>query len=114
AVRADRGAHGDAAMANDLRGYEPDAPNVRIAVFLAEAEPLRKMRANDIAVEQRDLPTVLEETFGEHLGGGRFARATQAGEPHAHALAMARRIGSDQDLSRLGPREPAWYCACAG
>src|SRR5262249_50257040 len=52
-VRADRRAHRDAAVADDLGGHEADAKDVGVAVLLAEAEPAREMRADHVAVEQR-------------------------------------------------------------
>ena len=61
AVGADGGADDGAAVARDLRGHEADAEDVGVAVFLREAEPLGEMRADNIAVEQRDLAAVAEE-----------------------------------------------------
>ena len=93
-------------MAHDLGGDEADAPDVGVAVLAAEAEALGQMRAHDVAVEERDLPPALEQQLGEHVGRRGLAAAAQPGEPHAHALPVARRIGLGEDLGDFRPREP--------
>src|SRR5207249_6494411 len=55
AVGTHRRADDGAAVADDLRGHEADTEDVRVAILLREAEALREMRADDVAVEQRDL-----------------------------------------------------------
>ena len=54
-------------MTGDLTGDKTDAANVCIAIFFAEAEPLRKMRAHDVPIEHRCLAAVLEQLDRENL-----------------------------------------------
>src|SRR4051812_16319463 len=73
AVRADGRAKNGAAVPRDLRRDEAYAAYVRVAVFLAEAQPLREVRAYHVAVKHRDSPAVLQELDRENLGGRRLA-----------------------------------------
>src|SRR5439155_6278812 len=106
AVGAHRGADDGAAVADDLRGHEADAEDVRVAILLREAEAFREMRADHVAVEQRDLAPVLEQTAHHDLAGRRLSGAAQAGEPDAEALAMLRRMALREDRGDLRTREP--------
>ena len=96
-----------AAMPDELRRHKPDAPDINVPVIFAKPQALREMRAHYIAIEHRDLPAMLQQEYGEHLGRGGLARAAQPREPDAHALPMAGRIGLGQNLRHLRPRKPA-------
>ena len=54
--------------------------------FLAETEPLRKMRAHDVAVEDFDLRVALAKTLFENLGNRRFPGAGKAREPECETF----------------------------
>ncbi len=97
AVGADGRADHRAAVAHDLRRHVADAADVDVAVFLAEAQTLGQVRAHHVAVQHRHLAAMLQQQLGQHLGGGRLARAAQAGEPDADALLVAGRVGLGQD-----------------
>src|SRR4030095_8281632 len=104
AVRADRRADGHAAVPHDLRRHKSDATDVDVPVSFAESQTLRKMGANDVAIQQRDRPAVLEHEREENLRRRRFARAAQPRKPDADSLTMAWRVGLGQYLGHLGTR----------
>jgi hypothetical protein len=105
-VGAHRRAQRDSAVSHDLGGHEADAPDVGVAVFLAEAQALRQVRAHHVAVEHGDVAPALQEKGGEDLRGGGLAGAAQPGEPDAHPLPVPRRVGVHEDLGDLGAGEP--------
>src|SRR5207244_12749520 len=55
-VRRDRRHEHGRAVAREPRGDPADALDVRVAVLLREPEPLREVRANDVALEVLDDP----------------------------------------------------------
>src|SRR5262249_15181977 len=55
AVGADHGAEGGAAVLGDEAGDVADTVDVLVAVFLAEAQPLRQMGPDLVAVQERDI-----------------------------------------------------------
>src|SRR5690606_25650318 len=85
-VRGDRGGHGDHAVARQQAANEADATNVGVAVFLAEAESLGEVRANDVAVENLNLGTAVFELLLKNVGDGGLARTGQTGEPECKAF----------------------------
>ncbi len=87
-VRADRTADRRDAVAREQVRHEPDPPDVRVAVLLAEPETLAEVLSDDVAVEDLRLEPTCLELVVQHLGHGRLARARQAGEPHGEALAF--------------------------
>src|SRR5262249_4007273 len=98
AVRADRRADGHAAVPHDLRSDKSDAADVDVPVGFAEPQTLRKARANDVAIQQRDRAAVFEHEREENLGRRGFARAAQPREPDADSLAMSWRVGLGEYL----------------
>src|SRR5215213_327850 len=58
-IRTDCRADHCALVPDDLRRHKTNSTDVCIAIFFAEAEPARKMIANHVAVEQRNLPAKL-------------------------------------------------------
>src|SRR6266545_1585549 len=48
------------------------------------------MRAHDVAIEQRDLPSALEHQRGQDVRRRRFAGAAEAGKPDAHSAIQMR------------------------
>ena len=95
-----------AAVSRYLGGDEAYATYVPVAVFLAEAEALREVRANHVAVQHRDAAAVLKQLDGEYLCGRRLARARQPREPDAEALLVARRVCLGEYRRDFGAREP--------
>ena len=95
-----------AAVTDDLRGNEADAEDVGVTILLAESESLGEMRANDVAVEQRDLTAVLEQTADDDFCRRRLAGTAEARKPDAEALAMFWRVTLREDRRDLGTREP--------
>src|SRR5690606_32040137 len=63
-IGTDRGADHSSARADDLTRNEANPQDIRIAVFLAEAQALREVRADYIAIEDRDLTTPLQQQRG--------------------------------------------------
>src|SRR5512133_3343160 len=55
AVRRDGRRTGDYTVAGEQRANKPDPPDIEMAIFLAEAEALGKVRANDVAVQKLHL-----------------------------------------------------------
>src|SRR5690606_13797741 len=100
------GADHSSARADDLTRNEANPQDIRIAVFLAEAQALREVRADYIAIEDRDLTTPLQQQRGQHLRCRALARAAQAGEPDTETLLVTRGIHIAQDLCRFGTGEP--------
>src|SRR6185369_13494142 len=68
AIRTNRGRNHYPAVAHDLRRDEPDPPYVRVAIVLIKSEALRKMRADDVAIEQRGLTSMLQKFHRKHFG----------------------------------------------
>ena len=93
-------------MAHDLAGDEADAADIGVPILFAEAQPLRQMGAHYVSIEQRHLTATLQQQRDQHLGGGRLAGATQAGEPDTQALFVPRGVRLGQDVSGFRPGEP--------
>src|SRR5712691_11400706 len=72
-------------MTDDFAGDEGDPSDVRVAVLPTEAEALREVRADDIPIEERHFAASFPEACDQCLGDRRFARAAEAGQPHAEA-----------------------------
>src|SRR5205814_2961867 len=80
-VRRDRGADDGAAVARHPRGDPADPLDVRVAVLLREAEALREVRADGVAVEVLDDEPAPVELRPDHVRDRRLARAGEAREP---------------------------------
>jgi hypothetical protein len=75
-VRAHSGAYNYAVVTDDFGGHKADAKNVGITIFLAKAEFLGKVRADDIAVQQRHRSAVLHQQNGQDLSECRLTGTT--------------------------------------
>ena len=80
-VRRDRCGDGDDAVAGQQLGNEPDATDVDVAVFLAEAEAGTQCLTDFVAVEHLDIQAALAQLGCDALSDRRFAGAGKAGEP---------------------------------
>ena len=103
-VRRDRRDDHDRAGAREPRGDPADARDVRVAVLLREAEALREMRADDVAVEVVDDEAAPLELRLDDVRDRRLARAREPGEPEDEALAHAARV---QPAFGLAPCRPS-------
>ena len=101
-------------MERDQAGNIADAANVRIAVFLAESQPLGKMRADLVAVQERAVAAELGQAFDQGMGDGALARARKPGEPDGQSLAEPGRVGLVEDLGHGRPAEPLGKLEAAG
>ena len=63
-------------------GDERDARDVEVAVFAAEAETLRKVGADDVAVEDFHGLSRGAQRGRQRLGDRRLAGAGEPGQPH--------------------------------
>ena len=92
-VRRDgRDEHGHAVAREQVRD-EGDARDVEVAVLAREAEALREMRADEVAVEELDLAAACArgaQLAGEGVGDRALAGAREAGEPHDEARRAIR------------------------
>ena len=64
------------------------------------------MRANDVAVQYRNVPPVLHDEDGEGICCGGLAGAAESGQPDASALAMAWGVAFREDIRNLWAGEP--------
>ena len=106
AIGADRGANDDTAMACRLRGHKADPAHIGIAIVLAETKSFREVGAHHIAVQDRDLATMLHQECSQDIGCRRFSRAAQTGKPEADTLTMARWIGFRENIRNLRSGKP--------
>ena len=81
AIRADGGGHRAGAAPGEQLGDVADAADVRVAIFLREAEALGEVRANLVPVEHLDGDAPRTNLGREHGSEGALARATETGEP---------------------------------
>src|SRR5579883_728133 len=86
AVGRNGSSHGDYAIARQQLADEPNPPDVRVAILLAEAETFREMSANHIAIQQLDLRAMRAQPFDHQSGYGALTRARKAGEPERESL----------------------------
>ena len=80
-VRRDGGDDDGRAVPRQPRGDPADALDVRVAVLLREAEPLREVRAHDVAVELLDEQASPLQLGRDEIRDRRLARPGEAGEP---------------------------------
>ena len=106
AIRADDRAKRGPAVLGDQAGDITDAPDVGVAVFLAEAEALGQVSADLVAVQERAIAAELGEPLDGRVRDGALARTRKAGEPEGHPLAELGRVGLVQDLGDRRPAEP--------
>jgi len=66
---------------------------------LLKPRAARKMSAHDIAVQNSDLSSDLQQPHGEKLGGSRFAGTAQTSEPDADSL-FCNEAGKSRPESR--------------
>src|SRR6478609_2687348 len=91
--RSDRRAHRDAAVAGDLRGHPADAPDIGLAVGLAEGQSRGQVASYDVAVEAgHRAPALLEQQVHQRAGERRLAAPGQAGEEEHEALLLGLRL----------------------
>ena len=107
-VGRDGGGDGGAAVARDARGDPADALDVRVAVFLREAEAFREVRADRVAVEVLDDVAALVERRADEVRDGGLAGAREPREPErepasAGALGLGVLVGEDV----VGHRSPS-------
>jgi hypothetical protein len=82
AVGADGGRDRARARAGDELGDETDAADVRIAIFLREAEPFREVRPHFVAVERFDVQAAPRDLSREHGAQSGLSRTGQPRKPN--------------------------------
>jgi hypothetical protein len=81
-------------VARQARRDPADPLDVGVAVLLREAEALREVRADGVAVEVLDDRAALLDRGADQVGDRRLAGAAQAGEPEREpAFAAAVGLG---------------------
>ena len=104
----DRRADRQPTVPRDLRGDEPDAQDVGLAVLAAEAQTLREMVAHDVAVERGDgAVAALEDVVHQGSGEGRLAGAGEPGEEEDGALLGRAAAGPSRGSPRR--RRGSWH-----
>src|SRR5438105_14002241 len=83
AIRRDRRSDGHDPVAGQHRRDPSDAADVLVAVGLREPEPLRKVLAHLVAVEQLDLAAPRPQVVDHDVRDRALARPREAGEPEA-------------------------------
>ena len=110
-VRRDRGGDHGAAVAREPRGDPADPLDVRVAVLLREAEALREVRADRVAVEVLDDEAARVELRPDDVRDRRLARAREPGEPEREAAAAdAVRLGMLVREDVVGHGSPCSLC----
>ncbi len=72
-----------------------------------EPEFARQVLADEVAIQQRDLPAAVLEQLGHQCPRhGRLAGTGETGEEHREALLVARRVGPPEFRHHLGEGEP--------
>src|SRR5215211_6406976 len=94
AVGRDGGRDDRHAVAGEQVRDERDAADVRVAILLREAEALREVLADDVAVEHLERHAALAQRLDELVGDRGLARAGEAREPEGEALVVAHPIPS--------------------
>src|SRR5262245_61189931 len=82
-VGRDRRRDGHDVVAREQCRHEADAADVRVAVFLGEAEPLREVLTHLVAVEQLDSPATGPQPRTDQLRDRALSGDRQSGEPQA-------------------------------
>ena len=80
-----------------------DAPDVRIPVFLAEAQALRKILAHHVAIQHFDFSARLAQTLFNNGRDGALAGAGEPGEPQRETLVchgMLKKGGGNDSVTR--------------
>jgi hypothetical protein len=96
------GDHGGARL-GQLRGDEPNAVDVLLAVFAGEAQLGGELGADGVAEEKRDAAaSLLVEGDVEGAGDGVLAGVGVAGQEDGETLLVAGRVGLAEDLDNLG------------
>src|SRR5690606_20021492 len=94
----------------DLTGYISDTLDVRRTVLFREPEAFTQMRADYVAVEQRNRPCgPLEQPGHQGVGNGRFAGAGKAGKKDGKALLVPGRMCFAQFFHDLRVSKPLRY-----
>ena len=106
-VRRDRGDDHGGAGARDARGDPADARDVDVAVLLREAEALREVRADDVAVEVLDDEAAPLELRLDDVRDRRLARARQAREPEDEACAVLVHVCSPHSVRSVPAQRPS-------
>src|SRR6185312_7047104 len=86
AIWGDCGDNNGHTVARQQSGNEADPADVGVAVIAAETESLRKMLADDVAIEQLHARPALTQPGNEAFGQRRLARAGESGEPDREAF----------------------------
>ena len=88
-IRRDRGTDRDPARFRDFRRHVPDASDVHIPVFFAEAELRREVLSHEVAIHKCDGPAAhLQQLDPEDVGDGRLSRPRKPGEENRESLAV--------------------------
>ena len=93
-VGRDRRDDDGAAVSRDARCNPAEPLDVRVAILLREAEPLREVRAHRVAVEVLDDEAAAIHLRADVMRDRRLARAGETGEPEGEATAsVGLRLG---------------------
>ena len=84
-VGRDRGDDDGAAVLDDLAGDPADPPDVEVAVLAGEGQLAGQVRADDVAVQDRDRAPLGLQLGDERVGDRGLARAGEAGQEHGDA-----------------------------
>jgi hypothetical protein len=84
-VRRDHRAQHDHAVAGQEIGDEPDAAHVLVAILTGEAEALREVGPDDVAVEDLDVPAVVEQPLLDGARDRRLPGRRESRQPHGLA-----------------------------
>ena len=96
-VGRDRRADRDPARSGDLRGHEPDAADVQVAVLAEKPssdDRWWRTRSPSSSVTLR--PPISSQPGGQRLRDRRLARAGEAGHEHGQATLVERRVAAPQ------------------
>src|SRR5205823_8399152 len=108
---------GDSVPRQHLR-YPADAADVRVPVFLAEAQALAEVRSHDVAVELLELrDAALPQQSLERVGDGRLAGARKPRKPDRESSLFQPRVSLLElllaslrfcDVCGVSRRRPLW------
>ena len=98
-------------MLGHQAGDVADAVDVRVAVLRAEAQALREVGPDLVAVEDRDVAAVLGQPLDEGVRDRALSRARQAGEPDRQALAEPGGLASLRISATAGRLNHSGSCS---
>jgi len=85
-VRRNGGADGDHTVAREQIADEADAANVDIAILFTKAQPLAKIGANDVAIQNFNSIATLFELGFQQIRECALAGTGKTGEPQCKTL----------------------------